>query len=396
MSNVTGRPVTSHGELVQLVRDREGLSRQQLITETGMSRGTLYSRLDTLMRLGLVYEAEALGATGGRRARRIRFEDRGRVVLVVDLGQTHARVAVTDLLGSELRRADLPIAIAEGAVAVLGAVLDHAEKLVASGSGERLVGVGFGVPSSVDPATGRLLHATAMPGWAADALVEAVPSRFGVPLLVENDARAGAMGESRSEDETLVYLKIATGIGCGIVVGGEALRGAGGLAGAIGHVQVATPQPGPAPRCTCGRRGCLAAYSSGRALVARLGGTVTSGGGIGSVTALVEAAAQPEVEAALAAAADVLGMALAPTVATLNPHRLVLGGPLGAVPVVLERVREQLWAALPEQIRPLVERSALGSRATPRGLARLVVRKVFAPAAIDALVAATGAPDQPA
>jgi predicted NBD/HSP70 family sugar kinase len=278
MSNVTGRQVTSHGELVQLVRDREGLSRQQLITETGMSRGTVYSRLDTLIRLGLLYEAEALGATGGRRARRIRFEDRGRVVLVVDLGQTHARIAVTDLLGSELRRADLPIAIADGADAVLGAVLDHAEKLVASGSGERLVGVGFGVPSSVDPATGLLLHATAMPGWAADALVEAVPSRFGVPLLVENDARAGAMGESRSEDETLVYLKIATGIGCGIVVGGEALRGASGLAGAIGHVQVATPLPGPVPQCTCGRFGCLAAYSSGRALVARLGGTDTSGG----------------------------------------------------------------------------------------------------------------------
>ncbi|MDT7576265.1 MAG: hypothetical protein QOH17_2598, partial [Pseudonocardiales bacterium] len=146
----------------------------------------------------------------------------------------------------------------------------------------------------------------------------------------------------------------------------------------------------------CGRRGCLAAYSSGRALVARLGGTVTSGGGIGSVTALVEAAAQPEVVAALATAADVLGAALAPTVATLNPHRLVLGGPLGAVPVVVERVREQMAKAVPEQIRPLVERSALGSRATPRGLARLVVRKVFAPAAIDALVAATGAPDQPA
>ena len=72
MSNVTGRQVTSHGELVQLVRDREGLSRQQLITETGMSRGTVYSRLDTLIRLGLLYEAEALGATGGRRARRIR------------------------------------------------------------------------------------------------------------------------------------------------------------------------------------------------------------------------------------------------------------------------------------------------------------------------------------
>lgn len=385
MSNVTGHRVTSHGELVQLVRDREGLSRQQLVAETGMSRGTLYSRLDTLTRLGLVYEAEALGATGGRRARRIRFEDRGRVVLVVDLGQNHARVAVTDLLGSEQRRADLPISVADGAEEVLGVVLDHAEKLVASGTGERLVGVGFGVPSSVDPRSGRLVDATAMPGWADDALVEAVRPRFDVPLVVENDARAGAMGESRSEDETVVYLKIATGIGCGIVVGGVALRGARGLAGAIGHVEVGTQARGPVPRCGCGRFGCLAAYSSGRALVERLGA-----GRVGSVAGLVAAAGEPEVEAALAAAADVLGAALAPTVATLNPHRLVLGGPLGALPVVVERVREQVRAAVPEQLWPLVERSALGSRATPRGLARLVVRHVFAPGAIDALVARVG------
>jgi predicted NBD/HSP70 family sugar kinase len=385
MTNVTSHRVTSHGELLHLVRDREGLSRQQLIAETGMSRGTLYSRLDTLARLGLVYEAEALGATGGRRARRIRFEDRGRVVLVVDLGQSHARVAVTDLLGSEQRRADLPISVDDGADAVLGTVLDHAEKLVASGSGERLVGVGIGVPSSVDPTSGRLRHASAMPGWAPDALVKAVPARFDVPMVVENDARAGAMGESRFDDETLVYLKIATGIGCGIVVAGEALRGAGGVAGAIGHVQVGAMGRGPLPQCVCGRFGCLAAYSSGRALIERLGRRR-----IDSVDALVAAAAEPAVEAALTAAADVLGAALAPTVATLNPHRLILGGPLGALPVVVDRVREQVRAAVPEHIWPLVERSALGTRATPRGLARLVVRHVFAPATIDALVAAAG------
>ena len=381
---VTGHGVTSHGELVQLVRDSEGLSRQQLIKATGMSRGTLYSRLDTLTRLGLVYEAEALGATGGRRPRRIRFEDRGRVVLVVDLGQTHARVAITDLLGSEQRRADLPLQIDDGAYPVLGVVLDHAEKLIAAGSGELLVGVGIGVPSSAEPGSGRLLHATAMPGWAPDALVEAVRPRFDVPMVVENDARAGAVGESRSSDETLVYVKIATGIGCGIVVAGEPLRGAGGLAGSVGHVEVRAPDGGPPPPCRCGRVGCLAAYSSGRALVERLGLPHVS-----SVTALVAAAEDPAVVTALASAADVLGAALAPTVATLNPHRLVLGGPLGALPLVVDRVRERVRAAVPEQIWPLVERSALGPRATPRGLARLVVRHVFAPAAIDALVART-------
>jgi hypothetical protein len=75
-------------------------------------------------------------------------------------------------------------------------------------------------------------------------------------------------------------------------------------------------------------------------------------------------------------------------VGVLNPHRLVLGGPLGAAPGVVDRLRERLRAAVPDDGLPLVERSALGARATPRGLARLVVRRVFAPAAVDAVIEA--------
>jgi len=377
MASVTA----SHGELLHLVRAREGLSRQQLMAETGMSRGTLYGRLDVLVRLGLVYEAEALGATGGRRARRIRFEDRGRVVLAVDLGQSHARVAVTDLLGSEQRRADLPLRIADGGAALLGPVLDHAAKLLKAGRGERLVGVGVGVPASVDPATGRLESVEAMPGWGNDEVTSTVSNRFRVPVVVENDARAGAMGESRSDDETLVYVKIATGIGCGIVIGGEPLRGAAGLAGDIGHVRVGTNRE--APVCRCGHTGCLAAYSSGRAVLERLGDRAPD-----SIAAVVAAADSPAVASALGDAADVLGAALAPVVGVLNPQRLVLGGPLGAAPGVVDRVRERLAQAVPDRALPVVERSALGTRATPRGLARLVVRRVFAPHAVDAAVEA--------
>jgi predicted NBD/HSP70 family sugar kinase len=372
MSSVTG-----HGHLLALIRQREGLSRQQLITETGLSRGTLYERLDTLARLGLVHEAESLGATGGRRPRAIRFSDRGRVVLAVDLGQTHARISVTDLLGTERRRADLPVRLDRGAGPVLDAVLGHAGKLLAAGEGELVAGIGIGVPAAVDPA-GHVLHAPTMPGWPADAVVAAAGARFGLPVVVENDARAGAVGECRVEGETLVYVKVATGIGCGIVVGGTALRGAAGVAGDLGHVRV--PGVRRERACRCGRTGCLAAHSSGRALAGRLG--------LGSVGDLVAAAAEPAVRAALVEAADVLGAALATTVSTINPHRLVLGGPLGALPVVVERVRAQVEATVAARAVPQVERSTLGGRAVPRGLARLVTERVFAPDAVDALVAA--------
>lgn len=382
---------TSGGHLLELIRSTDGMSRRQLLDETGMSRGTLVGRLDALEQLGLVYEAESLGVTGGRRARRIRFDDRGRVVLAVDLGQTHARVSVTDLVGTELRRATLPLDVAGGAPhTVLGPVLDHAVRLLAGAPGERLVGVGIGVPAAVDPATGFLLRENTLSDWPPDAVVRAIETRWPLPWVVENDARAAAVGECRSDEETLVYVKIATGLGCGIVVDGDVLRGARGIAGDIGHVRATVPGGTGTrvtePTCNCGRTGCLAAYSSGRALLPRLAPRHTSLAGVAGAATAGDA----DVLAVLASATDVLGGALSTTVTTVNPHRLVLGGTLGVLPAVVDRVREVVRATVDERAWPQVEGSALGDRATVRGLARLVVRRAFAPEAVDARIAVGG------
>lgn len=372
---------TSHGGLVALVREHGGLSRAQMLEMTGMSRGTLVARLDALAGLGYVYDAETLTPTGGRPARRVRFEDRGRVVLAVDLGQTHARVAVTDLDGQELRSRASAVRIADSGV--LDAALDSGRALLAEGREARLVGVGIGVPAAVDPETGAVVEPAPILGWPPGVLLAAVRSRWSVPVVVENDARAGAVGESRGPAETLVHVKLSTGIGCGIVVGGEVLRGAGGLAGDIGHVRVGPPD---GPRCRCGRTGCLAAYASGRALAEELG--------VGSPADLVARAGRgdPATVAALEKAADVLGAALATTVTTVNPHRLVLGGTLGPLPLVVDRVGAVIRSTVREQAWPVVEAGALGPVATVAGLARLVVRAVYAPEAIDAAVA--GARDE--
>ena len=174
-----------------------------------------------------------------------------------------------------------------------------------------------------------------------------------------------------------MHVKLSMGIGGGIVVGGEVLRGAAGLAGDIGHVRVRVRG---GPLCRCGRTGCLAAYSSGRALLERLGGSLGD---------LVAAARRDDavVVAALTEAADVLGTALATTVTTVNPHRLVLGGTLGPLPLVVERVRGRIHDTVAERAWPVVEAGELGPVATVTGLARLVVRAAFAPAAVDAAVA---------
>jgi predicted NBD/HSP70 family sugar kinase len=372
----------SHGHLLDLIRSTGGMSRQQLLASTGMSRATLYERLDTLMRRELIYEAESLEATGGRRSRKIRFDDRGRVVLAFALGQTHATVAVTDIAGRELRSRTLQSRIDAPAADVLDPLIRLGAELLAAGAEgaeESLVGVGLSLPAPVEAGTGHVVHPTTIPEWEPDAVVASLSRAWQVPLIVENDARAGALGECTADDETIVYVKVATGVGCGVVVDGSILHGAHGAAGDIGHILVASD----GPVCRCGRRGCLATFSSGAAIIDRLGGQ-----GIVAMADVVQAARQGDetVEAVLRSAADVLGGALAATVTTVNPNRLVLGGVIGTIPVFAEQVRTRVLRDVVDRIADGLEvlAGAEGDHAAIDGLTRLVVRKVFAPENIDA------------
>ena len=373
-----GGSATSPGQLLRLIREREGLSRQQLMRATGMSRTTLYERLDALTRRGLLYEAEALEATGGRRSRRIRFDDRGRVVLALDVGHTHARVAVVEISGRERRARRAPLVIGLAADQVFEPLLDLGSDLLTERGDEVLVGIGVGFPAPVDSTSGLVSHQTTIPGWAPDTVVTAVARRWTQPLVVENDARASAVGECRG-DETLVYVKVATGIGCGIVTDGVLQRGAHGAAGDIGHIIM---DPG-GPRCRCGRHGCLAAFSSGRALLQQLDAETLQT--LDDLAGAAEEGSAPVLRA-LDQAGDQLGRALAATIATVNPHRLVLGGVVGRLPHLVDRVnarvRRDLAPRLAEQL--VVEATSLGQTVGTRGLARLVVDRVYAPESVDA------------
>ena len=373
---------TSHGHLLDLIRATGGMSRQQLLASTGMSRATLYERLETLLRRNLIYEAESMEATGGRRSRKIRFEDRGRVVLAFALGQTHATVAVSDTNGVLLRSRMVQHRINAPEDAVLQPLVRIGTGLLDAGTGETLIGIGVSVPAPVEADSGSVVHPTTIPDWRPNAVTSAMTAAWNVPIVVENDARAAALGECNVDGETTVYVKVATGIGCGIVVDGSILRGAHGAAGDIGHIHVASD----GPLCRCGRRGCLATFSSGSSLLDRL-----TSQGMTSLDEIAHAAehGQPDVEAQLLSAAEVLGGALAATVTTVNPNRLVLGGKIGTIPYFAERVRSRVLKDVVERIAEglMVVAGATGDHAAVDGLTRLVMRKVFAPDAIDTLIA---------
>jgi predicted NBD/HSP70 family sugar kinase len=267
-------------------------------------------------------------------------------------------------------------------------LLRRSRALVDQLPGREVVGVGLGIPAPVQTGSGTRWPTPSMPEWERYPLDEEFAGDWPVPLLVENDARAMTLGECSPGADTegsavVLGLKYASGLGAGVVVDGHALRGASGSTGDIGHIRVSSN----GPRCRCGRRGCLAAHVSGRALLRDLRHT-----GVRSLDDIVERldARDREVVPVVRAAASLFGRTMATTVQFLNPGTVVLSGVLGRHPVVAaEMTREIKQGPLPrtaDQVR--VVTGALGEEAATLGLCRLVTSHVYAPDHVDAMLAA--------
>ena len=263
---------TSAGALLRLIREDVAVTRADLARETGLARSTVAQRVDLLLGRGLVYEAGGGASTGGRPATVLAFNRDAGVVLVADLGATHARVALSDLGGTPLaeRASDLDISVGpEEALAWVATQFD--ELLAETGrSPEQVYGIGIGVPGPVEFASGRPVNPPIMPGWNDFPIPEWFEGRYSAPVLVDNDVNIMALGEHRTHwarTEHLLLVKVGTGIGCGIVADGHIHRGARGAAGDIGHIR-ATDRTDVI--CRCGNIGCLEAAASGSALARRL------------------------------------------------------------------------------------------------------------------------------
>lgn len=381
----------SHGYLLDLFRSRSGWTRQQLLETTGVSRTTLYDRLDVLFQEGLVYSAgsvppgEGTSPARGRRSELLRFDDRGKVVLVIDAGQVHVNVCVADVHGTILRMRSLRLAIDTDPAQYLQTVFATAGVLLDSETDETLVGVALGIPGPVDSVTGVLGRSTTMPQWQSFPIVETIRQHWPVPVVIENDAHAFALGEASAAGnvESIIAIKYSTGIGAGLVVGGKVLRGSDGAAGDIGHVTISAE----GPTCTCGRDGCLAAYASGHALVRELAHT-----GVQTVhdIATLATAGDPATIDAVSEAARRLSSVLGAIVTAINPDVVVLGGVLGRLPFVVDevdrQVREHVVDRATQRLR--ITSARLGDQGATAGLARQLVNVVYAPHTIDAAIAA--------
>ncbi len=382
------------GDLFQLLRDGKARTRAELALTTGLARSTVAARIDALISSGLVGPAGEASSSGGRPPSRFAFNPAARSVLAVDVGATHVIIAVTDLGGNVLSERRLVQDVADGPEAVLGRVVEEGKTLLseAGRTPADLAGIGIGLPGPVEHATGMPVKPPIMPGWDGFDVVRYVQRSLPVPVLVDNDVNIMALGERTAywpEHDNFLFIKVATGIGAGIISSGELQRGANGTAGDLGHVRV--PR-GDETLCRCGNYGCLEALASGPAVareLARQGLAAEKGS---DVLRLVAGGNLQAIQALRQAGRDV-GDVLATVVNLLNPSVIVIGGSLGqAGEHLMAGVREVVYRrSLPLATSHLrIALSMAGDQAAILGASQMVTQHVLSPAVIEATLQATG------
>jgi predicted NBD/HSP70 family sugar kinase len=264
---LSGRAETpTQSRILTYVRDEGPLSRMDLASRLNVSRTTVAAEVGRLVELGLAEDGGPAASRGGRRSTLVDL-DAGLRFIGVELGATSMRVAMTDGRLGVIARASSPGAdIRRGPEVVLAEVLVLIRKLLADHGIDRPAGIGIGVPGPVDFQSGVPVSPPIMPGWDGYPVRDALSRELGTPVLLDNDVNVMALGEqhngvARSASDFL-FVKIGTGIGCGIVVQRHLYRGADGCAGDIGHIRL---DPN-GPVCACGNRGCLEAFFGGAAL----------------------------------------------------------------------------------------------------------------------------------
>jgi glucokinase-like ROK family protein len=263
---------TSEKVLVDLIRKYGEFSKSDLVAFTDYSRTKITSCIDSLLEKNIITANTITGYTGGRRSKKFNLNGNFGLVAGVDIGATSIDLAIADFSGKLLVRYSEPASVKEGPIRILGRVGSLLENLIHEGdlSSKKLNGIGIGVPGPVDFSVGSLVSPPIMPGWDHYPIIQTVQQWFPTSnVVVDNDVNVMALGEiyqgAGKGVDNLIYVKIGTGIGAGIICESKIYRGSNGCAGDIGHISVDKN----GPLCHCGNKGCLEALAAGPAIALR-------------------------------------------------------------------------------------------------------------------------------
>jgi predicted NBD/HSP70 family sugar kinase len=351
-----------------LIRDRGPVSRAQIARESGLSKPTVSLALTSLESSRLVREAGR--SSGGKGPSAILYELNPSAgwVVGIDVGRHWLRAAIADLTGRIVSRRDERAHVKSAAELIrqIGEVA-HALATDAGIRWRQVTVATVGSPGVFHPEIGQVALAHSLPGWGRQGLVEAVRRELGTNVLLENDVNLAALGEQwhglgRGVDD-YVYLHLGTGVGLGIVIGGELHRGHSGAAGEVGYLPLVGTDP-VQPRSR--RRGALDEMAGASAVVdraRRIGMTPPL-----TAKSVFESARVGDAKARriVEFESDRIALTIAAVSAVLDPELVILGGGIGSNgDLLLEPVVAKLRAVSP--FRPRIEISSLRQDATLHG-----------------------------
>lgn len=375
------------GDLFQILRDGVPRTRSELAGLTGFARPTIAARLDELLASGLIHPVSSAASSGGRPSARVTLNREARVVVGADFGARHATVALLDLSGGLLISETEHRSIASGPTESLDwmtAVVRGLLERIARPAGD-LIAIGIGVPGPVEHSTGRPTSPPIMPGWDGFDIPHYLQRSFPVPVLVDNDVNVMALGEqSRGwpQVQNMLFVKVATGIGAGIISAGVLQRGEDGSAGDIGHIAIGR---GAGIVCRCGNVGCLEAVAAAPALVEALAAAGSPLRSVDDLATLVGTGDLTAMRAIRQAGRDV-GEVLNMCVSIINPALIVVGGELAELSeVLIAGIREVVYSrSMPLATQNLtIVGSQIGHEAGVIGAGTMALEHALSPSRIN-------------
>lgn len=380
-------------QIIGFVRGKRSVTRPEIIEATGLSRSLATKYTDIACDLNLLKNGEIGQSTGGRAPRLLDFNESAGSILVAELGATGFHVAESNLVGDLVEVSYIPADVSKGPDYVLDLVEKEFGKLITNLKIKNLWGIGIGVPGPVEFATGIPISPPIMPGWDRYPIRERFSQKFSAPVWIDNDVNLMALGEHALRKDSLtnelIFIKIGSGIGAGILTHARLHRGAQGCAGDIGHISIGADDV----TCRCGNSGCIEAVAGGLALARDAEIAAKSGDSpyLNKVLKSKNKVTSQDVIAGsdsgdrwcvekIAKIGKDIGAVLATLVNFHNPSLIVIGGSVSAAgDKLLASIRESvLNRSLPLATRDLqIRLSEYQNQAGLSGAAEMVINELF-------------------
>ncbi len=396
--------VIAGNQIFQTIRENGPILRSELATLTGMSRSTVSLHVEKLLQTQLVKEEEISKNGDKRKKSLLKLAENAGFVIGIEIKITGISIGLFNLNVELLDFYTEQVSVGKGPGFIINLVFETIDKLLVKNkiSSKSIMGVGMGIPGTIEKNSRIIVGPKFMPGWNKYPLRKTLEQRFNCRIILENEVNAMAVGShfvgTGKEVDNLLFVKIGTGIGAGIFVNGELYRGSSGSAGDIGHISIDDLDI----PCHCGNYGCLEMIGSGAA-IAKRGEEVMKKGGSEFLTKIYEKENKITVEdISLGAdhgdslcleiikdASKAVGKVLAKVAGFFNPSLIIIGGGVAeAGEKFLSGIREMVfmrsYPIITSELQ--IKKSSLGRKACVLGVATTVVNEILSENSITDLL----------